>query len=95
MATNNLSFERELRYIVQWFNEWSELQREDFVPILSDFLVKDTLEGVDTWLAAATCADKPLSLFQCRVRSQKKKQKEIIYFNKLTLLIASIGEIVS
>lgn len=67
MATNNLSFERELRYIVQWFNEWSELQREDFVPILSDFLVKDSLEGVDTWLAAATCTDKPLSLFQCRV----------------------------
>ncbi|XP_046805658.1 uncharacterized protein LOC111675794 [Lucilia cuprina] len=38
MSMNNLTFDGEFRYIVQWFNEWSELQRDDFVPILVKYI---------------------------------------------------------
>lgn len=38
MSMNNLTIDGEFRYIVQWFNEWSELQRDDFVPILVKYI---------------------------------------------------------
>lgn len=72
MANLNMGIEGELRYIVQWFNEWSELQRDDFLPILSDYLTKDSengiyMNGIVSGLAASSL-DKPMSLFQCRVK---------------------------
>lgn len=71
MSGHNLSVDGELRYIIQWFNEWSDLQREDFLPILVEYLTKDGpahyMNGVVNSFAAATCEDKPMSLFQCRV----------------------------
>lgn len=71
MSGHNLSIDGELRYIIQWFNEWSDLQREDFLPILVEYLTKDGqthyMNGVVNSMAAATCDDKPMSLFQCRV----------------------------
>lgn len=69
--SGNLSVEGELRYIIQWFNEWSELQREDFMPILVEYLTKDTaahyMNGVVNSMSAASFDEKPMSLFQCRV----------------------------
>lgn len=78
--------DREFRYILQWFGEWSEIQREDFVPVLleclacesSDVATADAAAATDAMLpingnvlaaglAAASLADKPMSLFQCRV----------------------------
>lgn len=38
MSMNNLTVDGEFRYIVQWFNEWSELQRDDFIPVLLEYL---------------------------------------------------------
>lgn len=72
MSGNNLSVDGELRYIIQWFDEWSELQREDFFPIVVEYLTKDRaahyMNGVVNSLSAASFADeKPMSLFQCRV----------------------------
>lgn len=37
---NNLTTDGEFRYIVQWFNEWSELQRDDFIPVLVEYLTR-------------------------------------------------------
>ena len=76
MSANNLSVEREFRYIVQWFDEWSDLQRDDFLPILADYLVNGTngaiyMNGMISGLAATACLDKPMSLFQCRVSTNK------------------------
>lgn len=72
MSGHNLTQDGEFRYIVQWFHEWSELQRDDFLPILVEYLTKDGtghyMNGVVNSLASATCTDKPMSLFQCRVR---------------------------
>lgn len=71
MSGNNLSVDGELRYIIQWFNEWSELQREDFLPIVVEYLTKDRgalyMNGVVNSLSAASFEEKPMSLFQCRV----------------------------
>lgn len=71
MSGHNLSVDGELRYIVQWFNEWSELQRDDFLPIVVEYLTKDSgthyMNGVVNSLSAASFDEKPMSLFQCRV----------------------------
>lgn len=72
MSGHSLSVDAELRFIIQWFNEWSELQREDFLPILVEYLTKDGpghyMNGVVNSMTVSTIADKPMSLFQCRVR---------------------------
>lgn len=75
MSMNNLSIDGEFRYIIQWFNEWSELQRDDFVYVLVEYLTRDLgeggsstyLNGIVNSLATSGVQDKPMSLFQCRV----------------------------
>lgn len=82
MSGNNLSVDGELRYIIQWFNEWSELQREDFLPIVVEYLTKDRgahyVNGVVNSLSAASFDEKPMSLFQCRVSSYLRSMQWII-----------------
>lgn len=74
MSVSNLTRDGEFRYILQWFMEWSELQRTDFLPILIDYLTKQStgiyMNGIVSGLSGATCDDKPMSLFQCRVSVQ-------------------------
>ncbi|GBP04036.1 Uncharacterized protein C14orf119 [Eumeta japonica] len=62
-----VSTEAQLRYLLQWFGEFSELQREDFLPVLVATRTgrQDALAGQ---LAALSCTDKPVSLFQCRIK---------------------------
>lgn len=75
---HQLTADREFRYIVQWFSEWSDFQREDFVPVLASYLsttgtaktsppsapyVNGIIGGM-----ASLGQDKPMSLFQCRVK---------------------------
>lgn len=79
MSMNNLSVDGEFRYIIQWFNEWSELQRDDFVYVLVEYLTRDIpgspgeggnstyINGIVNSLATSGVQDKPMSLFQCRV----------------------------
>ncbi|XP_055373871.1 uncharacterized protein LOC129607147 [Condylostylus longicornis] len=68
------SKEREFRYICQWFSEFSELQREDFVPVLVDYLIKEEIymNGVLNSLSSTGCNDKPMSLYQCRIKLFKE-----------------------
>lgn len=71
---HNLTVDREFRYIVQWFTEWSDFQREDFVPILASYLTKANpggpvyVNGIIGGMASVSGQDKPMSLFQCRVK---------------------------
>lgn len=80
---NNLTIDGEFRYIIQWFNEWSELQRDDFIPIMVDYLTDTDHASTASNATAATInmnglenhmerslniSDKPMSLFQCRVK---------------------------
>ncbi|KAH8243063.1 hypothetical protein KR032_004140 [Drosophila birchii] len=84
MSMSNLSIDGEFRYIIQWFNEWSELQRDDFVYVLVEYLTRGCttdvggagadggggvyVNGLVNSLANAAVQDKPMSLFQCRIK---------------------------
>jgi len=68
---NNLSNESEFRFIVQWFCEWSELQRDDFVPVLVEYLTQDSTTSeihMNGMVNSIVINDKPMSLFQCRIK---------------------------
>ncbi|CAG4986755.1 unnamed protein product [Colias eurytheme] len=67
MSNSGLTSEAQLRYMIQWFEEFSELQREDFLPILAA-AHGDKPEQLAAGLASLTCEDKPVSLFQCRIK---------------------------
>lgn len=71
---HNLTADREFRYVVQWFTEWSDFQREDFVPVLATYLAQGNpggpvyVNGIISGMANVSGQDKPMSLFQCRVK---------------------------
>ncbi|XP_039757527.1 uncharacterized protein C14orf119 homolog [Pararge aegeria] len=67
MSNPALTSEAQLRYILQWFGEFSELQREDFLPILAA-AHSGKPEQLAATLASMSCDDKPVSLFQCRIK---------------------------
>ncbi|XP_053613903.1 uncharacterized protein C14orf119 isoform X2 [Plodia interpunctella] len=68
MSSNpGLTSEAQLRYLLQWFGEFSELQREDFLPVLAAAR-GGKADQLAATLAALSCADKPVSLFQCRIK---------------------------
>lgn len=64
--------QEQLRYVMQWFHEWSELQRGDFVPILAHRFAPDGVAAVnglvDGLVVLQTQDGRPPSLFQCRVK---------------------------
>lgn len=120
MSMNNLTIDGEFRYVVQWFNEWSELQRDDFIPILVEYLATKatnaTCEISPTASARRDVAldtnshtngiaedvknmliinEKPLSLFQCRVRGKsvacKRKYMFTFTFIYLDKIISSMA----
>ncbi|KAF5289859.1 hypothetical protein FQR65_LT01993 [Abscondita terminalis] len=69
----NISSEAQIRYLIQWFNEWSELQRSDFLPILAEkFSNKIYVNGIVNHMSAVNCQDKPMSLFECRIKLFKE-----------------------
>ncbi|KAH8354220.1 hypothetical protein KR084_003613 [Drosophila pseudotakahashii] len=78
MSMSNLSIDGEFRYIIQWFKEWSELQRDDFVYVFVEYLARGSsssssdanvhVNGMVNSLANASVQDKPMSLFQCRIK---------------------------
>lgn len=63
-----LSADAQIRYLVQWFNEWSELQRSDFLPVMAEkYANKTYVNGIVNNVSNMNCRDKPMSLFECRV----------------------------
>ncbi|XP_022905644.1 uncharacterized protein C14orf119 [Onthophagus taurus] len=68
-----LSVDAQIRYLVQWFNEWSELQKSDFLPIMTEkYTNKPYVNGITNDIANINCQEKPMSLFQCRVKLFKE-----------------------
>lgn len=67
-----LSNEAQLRYITEWFQEWSEMQRGDFLTVLLERcgpapLVNGLLPGMEN-LGCKEDSNRPPSLFQCRIK---------------------------
>lgn len=104
MSTGNpLTIDGELQYMVQWFSEWSELQREDFLPVFVEFLSAASgssaaLNGITSHLSGATLADKPMSLFQCRVSANsnwKSTRFRLQMLNFVFLVDQTVPRVVS
>lgn len=67
-----LSNEAQVRYIVEWFQEWSEMQRNDFLDVLLEQcgptgLVNGLVSRMEN-LGYTEGSERPPSLFQCRVK---------------------------
>lgn len=71
---STISAEAQIRYLLQWFQEWSDFQRSDFLPILAEnYAHKAYVNGIVNSIANINCRDKPMSIFECRVSSIKNK----------------------
>ncbi|CAB4064154.1 unnamed protein product [Lepeophtheirus salmonis] len=57
----DLTSEGQLNYFLSWFNDWTDLQRSDFIPILGG--AKDSPE-----INGDISSSKPLSLYACQVK---------------------------
>ncbi|XP_075147889.1 uncharacterized protein LOC142221907 [Haematobia irritans] len=107
MSMNNLTVDGEFRYIVQWFNEFSELQRDDFIPIMVDYITDTShVATIDPTVPATinmngltnnmerslNLNDKPMSLFQCRVKlfTQWNRRWPLDFKDKLQQKITEI-----
>ncbi|OXU21324.1 hypothetical protein TSAR_010480 [Trichomalopsis sarcophagae] len=69
--STTLSNQAQIRYVIEWFQEWSEMQRDDFVGILlercsSSGLVNGLLTGIEN--LGKENSSRPPSLFQCRIK---------------------------
>ena len=66
-----------MNHLLRWFNDWSELQKADFVPVLASRM-KAGKEGLingdvaDGIKAMDTNSDRPPSLFSCQVREMEE-----------------------
>ncbi|CAG9766400.1 unnamed protein product [Ceutorhynchus assimilis] len=71
--SSSINSSQQLRYMVQWFSEWSELQRSDFLPILADnYAHRAYVNGIVNSISNMDCRDKPMSLFECRIKLFKE-----------------------
>jgi len=67
-----LNNDQQMNYLLAWFNNWSDLQKEDFVPVLAEKMsskwaaVNGLTEDLKTMMAV-TNSGRPVSLFQCQV----------------------------
>lgn len=60
----------QVQYVVEWFSEWSEMQRGDFLPVLAQqFVPSNYVNGLVSGFEGLGCRDdRPPSLFQCRIK---------------------------
>lgn len=64
-----LTPEAQMNYLIQWFREWSDFQRQDFLPILAEKLSDVVyVNGIVNSISSVNCNEKPMSLFECRVK---------------------------
>jgi len=66
-----LNNDQQMNYLLAWFNNWSDLQKEDFVPVLAEKMSSKwaAVNGMteDMKNLAMSNGGRPISLFQCQV----------------------------
>ena len=72
----DLSGDQRMNYFLAWFNQWSELQKSDFVKVLSDKMsgrssmvngdVSDEFDSLN--MNGGDQVKKPPSLFACQLK---------------------------
>lgn len=66
----DLNNDQQMNYLLAWFQQWSELQKEDFVPILAEKMSSKYahLNGLTEDMKALNNSTKrPPSLFDCQI----------------------------
>lgn len=61
----------QIRYMLQWFGEWSEMERGDFLPVLVHGFgsISASANGLLPIIDSLSKEDcRPLSLFKCRIK---------------------------
>ncbi|XP_076314232.1 uncharacterized protein C14orf119-like isoform X2 [Tachypleus tridentatus] len=58
----------QLQYLLEWFQEYSSLQKEDFLLILRDKYAPGNPGTLSDSLRAVQLADRPVNIFQCRMK---------------------------
>lgn len=58
----------QLQYLLEWFQEFSSLQKEDFLHILTDKYSQCNLSTFPESLGSLQVGDRPPSIFQCRMK---------------------------
>lgn len=61
----------QIRYLLQWFGEWSEMERSDFLPVLVHGLGgRSAIVNGMLPILESLCKEDgpPLSLFKCRIK---------------------------
>ena len=70
-----LSNDQQMNYLLAWFTKWSDLQKEDFVPVLAEKLFSKwaAVNGVNETLSHLNLnkSERPPSLFECQVGRER------------------------
>jgi len=66
---NQLNNDQQMNYLIAWFNNWSDLQKEDFVPVLAERMSSKwaAVNGLTEDMKNLNTGSRPVSLFQCQV----------------------------
>ena len=65
-----LTNDQQINYLLAWFTKWSDLQKEDFIPVLAEKFSSKwaAVNGVtDSLNSLSMDNNRPPSLFQCQV----------------------------
>jgi len=68
---SELSSDQQMNYLLAWFNTWSTLQKDDFIPVLAEKLSSKwaAANGLGDALNSLTLENnRPPSLFQCQIK---------------------------
>ena len=86
-----LTNDQQMNYLLAWFNNWSDLQKEDFIPVLAEKLSSKwaAVNGVSDSLNSLTLDNnRPPSLFQCQVLQSSSSNHisfSLVYVNCMIL----------
>lgn len=60
--------EGQVRYILSWFKEWSEMQKSDFLKILAGKFSPNMQNGLFDAMETLKVHNRPPSIFQCQMK---------------------------
>lgn len=63
-----LSKPEQLSYLLQWFQEYSDMQKDDFLKVLLEAYSSGTPNSLANSVDALNVSDRPPSIFQCRMK---------------------------
>jgi hypothetical protein len=71
---SDLDGDQKINYFLSWFNQWSDIQKSDFVPVLAERMSSaangsyhDPSESMGN-LSLGSGEKKPPSLFDCQIK---------------------------